>query len=241
MHCYSSNLQWSSSSWCFPSFLSNLFKLASSVSLGNNFWASGIFWACFLSPSLNVLVTVSPHPSSLCHLQFVDLLSEFLCGYSSSVKSPTILHSSSVCIHFLPLVTSLGFQCISFNSVSYMSGLIAGDYISTWWHNFVFWVFSSLILLINYDHYDYNYDVGFYCWWALSRYFYGITYHNWKFCFWLTMDSSEPAIFYIRSRFFVQIHYAFTYIELYLLFLLCSHSAAICSYLSALKPLNSFM
>lgn len=74
-------------------------------------------------------------------------LSEFLCGYSSNVKSPSILSSSSVCSHFLPLITWLVFQCI-YISVSYVSGLITGDCASTWWHNFVFWVFSSLLLLI---------------------------------------------------------------------------------------------
>lgn len=143
MLCYFCNLQWSSSSWCFPSFPSNLFKLASSVSLGNNFCGSGIFWACFLSPSLNVPSYCQSSSIFLMSLAICRSLSEFLCGYSSNVKSPTILNSSSICSHFLPLMASLVFQLISYISVS-----ITGDCVSTWWHNYVFWVFFSLLLLI---------------------------------------------------------------------------------------------
>lgn len=148
MLCYSGNLQWSSSPWCFPSFPSNLFKLASSVSLGNSFCGSEIFLS--LLPVTFTKYSGYSQSSSifLMPLAICRSLSEFLCGYSSNVKSPSILSSSSVCSHFLPLVTSLVFQCISYISVSYISGLITGDCASTWWHNYVFWVFSSLLLLI---------------------------------------------------------------------------------------------
>lgn len=84
--------------------------------------------------------------------------------------------------------------------------------------------------------------MSFYCWWALSIYCHGITYNNSKFCFWVEVDSSAHAILYIRSRLIVQIHrFDFMYFESHLPLLLCNHSAAICSYLSALQPLNSFM